>query len=158
MSTVQLIKSPGGLLRPANQTDAEILEKIANGRLINAELTQPRNPAFLRKFFVMLNFFFELWEISEDLNYNGIKPEKNFDQFRKDVLISAGFRELVVNIKGECRYVAKSISFANMEETEFGEVYRLVFNTCWRYVMGRMSNYTPEQAENTINQMISFDG
>jgi hypothetical protein len=157
MTAIQLIKSPGGLLRPANQVDADLLSKITNGRLLNAEITQPRNPAFLRKFFVMLGFFFELWEIPEELEYNGIKPEKNFDQFRKDILIAAGFRELVVNIKGECRYVAKSISFGAMDDTEFSEVYKLVFSVCWKYVMGRIGNYTPEQAENTINQMMSYD-
>lgn len=154
---IQLIKQPGGLLRPANQVDADAMMKIANGRLLHVELRQPRNPGLHRKFFAMLNFFFELWELPEDLNYNGIQPEKNFDQFRSDVLIAAGFRELSANIKGECRFRAKSISFASMDDTEFGEVYRLVFNTCWRYVMGRIQNYTPEQAENTINQMMGYD-
>ncbi len=157
MTALHLIKLPGGNLRPANQPDADAVNKMANGSLLAGEFKQPRNAAFHRKFFAMLGFFFELWEIPEDLNYNGIKPEKNFDQFRKDVLIAAGYRDLVVNVKNECRYVAKSISFAAMEETEFGNVYSTVFNVCWRYVMGRMTNYTPEQAENTINQMLSFD-
>jgi hypothetical protein len=105
----------------------------------------------------MLNFFFELWEIPEGLEYNGLKPEKNFEQFRNDVLIAAGFRELTANVKGECRFRASSISFASMDDTRFSEVYKLVFNVCWKYVMGRISTYTPEQAENTINQMMSYD-
>jgi len=157
VSSVQLIKSPGGVLRPANQVDSDLVNKIANGRLVIAEIVQPRNAAFHRKFFAMLGFFFELWEIPEDVSYNGIKPEKNFDQFRKDILIAAGYRELIVNIKGECRYVARSISFAAMEDVEFGKVYGTVFNVCWKYVMGRMANYTKEQAESIINQMLSFD-
>ena len=154
---VQLVKQPGGILRPANQVDADAMAKIANGRVVNVKVVQPRNPKFHRKFFAMLNFFFELWELPEDLNYNGIKPEKNPEQFRSDILIAAGFRELSANIKGEVRFRAKSISFGSMDDTEFSEVYRLVFNACWKFVMGKISNYTPEQAENTINQMLSYD-
>jgi hypothetical protein len=106
----------------------------------------------------MLGFFFELWEIPDDLMYKGIKPEKNYDQFRKDILILAGFRDMVANIKGEVRFVAQSISFASMGDDEFTEVYRLVFNTCWRHVMNTtIVKLTPEQAENTINQMLEFD-
>ena len=157
MLSIQMIKLAGGHLRPANQSDMDALDKVPNGRLTNVEIVLPRNPQFHRKFFAMIGFFFELWEIPEELNYNGIKPEKNPDQFRKDILIAAGFRELIVNIKGECRYVAKSISFGSMGDDEFTEVYRLCFNTCWRLVMPLVKNYTPEQAENTINQMLSFD-
>jgi hypothetical protein len=155
---IQVIKMAGGMLRPANQPDADALEKIKTGRVCNANITQPRNPLFHRKFFAMLGFFFELWEIPGDLEYNGIKPEKNFDHFRKDILIAAGFREMTVNIKGEIRFIAKSISFGSMGDDEFTEVYRLVFNTCWRYVMNTtVAKMTPEDAENTINQMLSFD-
>lgn len=155
---VQLIKMAGGMLRPANQHDADTLEKIPSGRVCNAKLVLPRNPLFHRKFFAMLGFFFELWEIPGDLEYNGIKPEKNFDQFRNDILIAAGFRELIVNIKGDCRFKAKSISFGSMGDDEFTEVYRLTFNTCWRYVMNTtVAKMTPEKAENTINQILSFD-
>jgi len=155
---LQLIKMPGGMLRPANQPDADSVKNIANGSILNAKIVQPRNPKFHRKFFAMLGFFFELWEIPDGLEYKGIKPEKNYDQFRKDILIAAGFRELIVNIKNECRFVAKSISFASMGDDEFTEVYRLVFNTCWRHVMSNtIVKMTPDQAENTINQMLDFD-
>ncbi len=158
MIQLHLIKMPGGTLRPANQPDADRVAKLPNGRLLLAELVQPRNPAFHRKFFAMLGFFFELWEIPDDLEYKGIKPEKNFDQFRKDILVASGFRDLVANIKGEVRFVAQSISFASMGDDEFTEVYRLVFNTCWRHVMNNsVARMTPEQAENTINQMLEFD-
>jgi hypothetical protein len=45
-----------------------------------------------------------------------------------------------------------------MGDDEFTEVYRLVFNTCWRHVMNTtIVKLTPEQAENTINQMLEFD-
>jgi hypothetical protein len=158
MIELQLIKMPNGVLRAANQQDSDSIKNIANGTLVNAKIVQPRNPKFHRKFFAMLGFFFELWEIPEDLDYKGIKPEKNFDQFRKDILIAAGFRELIVNIKGECRFVASSISFSAMGDDEFAQVYKLVFNTCWRFVMNTsIAKLTPQQAENTINQMLEFD-
>lgn len=156
MTTLQLIKMPGGMLRPANQVDAEKLEKITNGRLLLAEVTQPRNPSFHRKLFALLNFGFEYWT-PEAESVNGVTPEKNFERFRKDVLILAGFRTMVVNVKNEVRYEAESISFAKMDETRFAEVYQSVFNVIWRIVLSRIDGLTVEVVENTINQMLSFD-
>lgn len=156
MTSLQLIKMPGGMLRPANQTDADVLEKVKNGGLLHAEVTQPRNPSFHRKLFALLNFGFEYWT-PEAESVNGVAPEKNFERFRKDVLILAGFRTMVVNVKNEVRYEAESISFAKMDETRFAEVYQSVFNVIWRIVLSRIDGLTVEVVENTINQMLSFD-
>lgn len=153
---VQLVKQPGGILRPANQVDADAMAKIANGRLIHVELKQPRNPMFHRKFFAMLNFAFEYWT-PETESVNGMTPEKNFERFRKDVMILAGYRTLVVNVRNEVRYEAESISFGKMDDTRFSEVYRSVFNVLWGLVLGKVPDMTPEVAENTINQMLSYD-
>jgi hypothetical protein len=125
MAELSLIKHPGGSFTPANDADVEACSKIKNGAYVLANIKQPRNPQFHRKFFALLNFAFEYWEPDEE--HMGIKTEKNFDRFRKDVLIIAGFRKVVVSIRNEARYEAESISFAKMDETRFNEVYRAVF-------------------------------
>jgi hypothetical protein len=124
--------------------------------MLQGEYKQPRNAKFHRKFFAMLGFAYEYWE-PEINSINGMTPEKNFDRFRKDALIIAGFRRLVVNIKGEARYEAESISFADMDELRFNDVYKSVFNVCWKMVLSKVQGMTEAIAENTIMQMMSFD-
>lgn len=156
MAEVHLIKLPGGGLKPANQADADRLEKMKNGALVSAEIKQPRNPAFLRKYFAMLNFAFEYFN-PEINSVKGMTPEKNFERFRKDVQIWAGYRHLVVNLKGEARWESDSISFGEMEEIEFTKLYSSVFNVCWKMVLAKVNGMTEEIAERTILQILSFD-
>lgn len=158
MAEAQFIKQPGGMLRPANQADVETLAKVANGNLVQVDFKQPRNPQFHRKFFAMMNFAYEYWNpepiLIEGLN---IAPEKNFERFRKDVLILAGYRHAVVNIKNEVRFEADSISFASMDDMQFQDVYQAVFNVCWRMVLKNVQGMTKAIADNTIIQMLSYD-
>jgi len=150
-----LIKMPGGMFRPANESDAEIAEKIANNRYVTADIKQVRNPAFHAKFFALLNFGYQYFE-PEPQMIRGIEAVKNRDKFREDVLIMAGHREAVVNIKNEVRFVAKSISFGSMEELEFNELYKTVFEVIWRLVVSKVHGMTEEIAQNTIDQMLGF--
>lgn len=157
MAEVQLIKMPGGLLRPANDEDAEYLHGVPNGRLLIGEFRMPRNPAFLRKFHAMINLGFQYFDPPLD-PVKGITPSKDRERFREDVTILAGFRDAVVNIKGEVRWKARSISFANMEEDEFQRVYKAVFSVIWQQVLQYVRGLTEAEAENIINSMVSFDG
>lgn len=158
MAEIQMIKVAGGMLRPANQADVDALEKVRNGNLVHVDFKQPRNAKFHRKFFALLNFTFEYWT-PEPVVLDGvtIDPEKNFERFRKDVLILAGYRHAVVNIKNEVRYEADSISFASMDDTTFHDVYRATFGVCWRMVLRHVRGMTEQLAEQTICQMLSYD-
>ena len=152
---IALIKMPGGMFRPANESDAEIVEKIANNRYVTADIKQVRNPAFHAKFFALLNFGYQYFEPEAQI-IRGMEAVKNFDRFREDVTILAGHREAVVNIKNEVRYVAKSISFGSMDELEFNELYKTVFEVIWRLVVSKVHGMTEEIAQNTIDQMLGF--
>ena len=52
--------------------------------------------------------------------------EKSFEAFRKEVLIKSGFYSVVYSTNG-IKKEADSISFANMDDTKFAEVYKAVF-------------------------------
>lgn len=60
--------------------------------------------------------------------------EKSREAFREWVTIEAGHFELVHTPEG-IRKRAKSISWANMDDTAFEPLYRDVFNACWRLVL-----------------------
>lgn len=157
MAEISLIKSPGGNFAPAHESDAEQCAKIKNGALVLASIKQPRNPQFHRKFFALINFAFEYWA-PEPVEIGGeTRPaQKNIDRFRKDVMILAGFRTVVVNLKNEVRYEAESISFASMDETRFHDVYRAVFGVCWKLVLSKVPGMTEEEAERCVNEAMSF--
>lgn len=60
--------------------------------------------------------------------------DKSREAFREWVTIEAGHFHLVQTPDG-VRKEAKSISWANMDDTAFEPLYRDVFNACWRLVL-----------------------
>jgi hypothetical protein len=156
---IQLIKQAGGGFRPANQHDADALARIKTGALVNAEIKQPRNAIYHRRFFALLGFAYEYWQPGEVTMPDGTvsEAEKDINRFRKDALILAGYRKVVVNIKGEARYEAQSMSFAAMDETEFHDLYKAVFNVLWRLVLQHVRGMTMEVAERTMEEMLRLE-
>lgn len=61
---------------------------------------------------------------------------KSMEQFRKWVIIEAGYYDIVVTPSGLTK-VAKSISFSNMEQTEFNDLYKSCFSVIWRLVLSK---------------------
>ena len=48
---------------PVDQNAAELMEKMRPNAEFKAEITQPRNIGFHRKFFALLDVAFDAWEI-----------------------------------------------------------------------------------------------
>ena len=113
-----LLTKTNATLAPADMHASEYVYKLKPGATLIADVRQPRNPLFHRKFMSLLRVGFEYWQPGEVDKKHGV-PEKNFDQFREDVTILAGFYFPVVRTDGTVRIKAKSISFASMDEEEF---------------------------------------
>jgi len=113
----------GQHIAPADKATAEYIDKLKKGQ--GFQVNKPRkvrNVDFHRKYFKMLNTIYE-----------GCGVGITFDQFRKSVLISAGFVEferLFVNGELIERVEAESISFANMDNDRFEEVYNRSVEVC----------------------------
>ncbi|MBO2029211.1 DUF1367 family protein [Klebsiella pneumoniae] len=58
---------------------------------------------------------------------------------------------------GSRRRVAKSISFASMDDSQFNGVYKSVLNVLWNYIL-RRKFHSPAEAENAASQLLSFAG
>jgi hypothetical protein len=152
MKEIVLMKGPSNTLIPCDPQAAEYIAKLKMGAGIKAQVTQQRNPAHHRKFMALLNLAFDAWEPGE-LQYKGETVQKNFDQFRKDITILAGHFETVVNLKGEIRVVAKSISFASMAQDEFDQLY----NSAANVILARiLKTYSRDDLDNVINQILGF--
>jgi hypothetical protein len=102
------------------------LVNLEPGELCEVQTVVPRNPRFHRKFFALLNIGFDAWEPA--MAHQGITVEKNFDQFREEVIILAGHYVQTWTLAGEMRLRAKSISFSSMDDEEFEKVYNSVAN------------------------------
>lgn len=149
---IMLEKLPGGLFKPCLQDDIDKVKGIATGEGLRMQFSKPRNYKFHKKFFAMLDLGFDCFE-PVATEYKGVPVEKNRERFRKDVIIQAGFYDLVVNIKGEVRAEAKSISFGNMEEDEFNKVYNAVANVLLQRVL---RNYTRDDLDRVVETLIHF--
>lgn len=125
------------------------------GEIAQVEVEIPRNPKFLRKFFALLKVGFDAWEPArKHKTYKGKPITKNFERFRSDVLILAGFYEQTFDLKGRMCVEAKSISFANMEEPEFEKVYSAVADVLLREVLTRYKGR--EELDSVVNEILSF--
>jgi len=115
----------------------------------------PRNGKFHRKFFALLQVGYESWEPKrKHKSYKGIAIEKNFEQFREDITILAGFYEQTFNLKGEMRLRAKSISFANMHDDEFETLYQAVVTVLLREVCTMYSGR--DELDAVVNRVMEF--
>lgn len=147
-----MTKGPLGALVPADRETDDYLRKIKSGVVVHGEFRRMRNPRFHRKFFALLNFAFEYWEPGEVSSRHGV-PEKNFERFREDVIILAGYYRSVIRLDGSVRIEAESISFGSMDEDRFEKLYNAVLTVIIeRILVGR----TPEEVDRLVNEALRF--
>ena len=144
-----IFKKVNGALHPANESDREILKKFPAGSPVRVKITRVRNYEFLKKYFALLNLAFDYWEPDED--HVG---EKNFERFRKDVIILAGFYEQYVRVDGSTRIEPKSISFGSMSEDEFADLYTKTIDALVKYVLPR---FTGQELRDLVRAIEDFD-
>ena len=130
---IQMIKQPGGLLLPASDGDAERLERFKSGVIYPVEIKQARNPAFHGKVFAFMQFCFEHW--SADKTDERFKASAaQFDSFRKNLTVLAGYKDVTFTIDGRLRVEAKSLAFGNMDQDEFEDCYSALINAALVHV------------------------
>lgn len=104
----------GFVFMPADSKDSEILCQFAEGEVCEVEIKKSRNYKNHKRFFAMLKLGFENQDQFD-----------NFNWFREYVLIKSGNFDSCQTPDG-FMYRAKSISFSNMDELEFRELYKSV--------------------------------
>lgn len=88
---------------------------------------------------------------------NGISLCKSFDAYRAWVIVEAGHYDAIQLPDGTLRKHPRSIAFANMDETEFQQLYKAALDVLWRWVLSRAFK-TQREAENAASQLMSFAG
>ena len=142
-------------LIPFDDAARESVEKLKPGAGVFVEIKKSRNVKFHRKFFTLLKLAYDIWE-PEEKTYKGQPIAKSFDRFRKDITILAGHYNAVFCINGEVRLEAKSIAFDQCEEEEFEKVFKGVLDVVWNKILREANYRTPEDVENTVNQLLAY--
>ena len=150
--TTLYLKKINNTLIPADEISTEIMDDIQVNTEYKAELTRPRNLKFHRLFFALVKVAFDAWDMPKN-TYQGVKIEKNLDRFRKDLLIMAGYGYPVVNIKGDVRFEAQSMSFGSMDQDEFETLYSRVIDV----ILGKvLTHYTRDDIDDQVNRILGF--
>lgn len=142
-----MIKQPGGLLVPAHDMELEKLNKFKTGGQYIVDIKLSRNPAFLRKVMVFFHFCFDHWDGEKVHEF--CSEVEQFNRFRKDLTILAGFHYRTKRLDGTPRYEAESLAFGNMTEERFQECYLALIKAAIKHIF----KYADV---NTENQLMAF--
>lgn len=126
---LKLINTPLGL-KPCYEEDFDEGKKLKLGEMYEADIKLVRNPRFHRLFFALINTGYA---------YLPERAQKGVfmtvEGFRKSVIIAAGFTNVYWNIREKCFVEeAKSISFANMDDAEFKDLYERCKDVIWQLI------------------------
>ncbi|CAM4008788.1 MULTISPECIES: DUF1367 family protein [Lelliottia] len=88
---------------------------------------------------------------------NGISLCKSFDAYRSWVTVQAGHYDAIKLPDGTLQKHPRSISFANMDELEFQQLYKAALDVLWRWILSRVFK-DQREAENAASQLMSFAG
>jgi uncharacterized protein DUF1367 len=120
MSELYLQRTVGGL-RPCDDAGVDALRKIKVGEVVQCEITRPRNLAHHRKFWALLNVF---WQATGDWS----SPYAVLIELKVRL---GHVQDVLIRETGELVKVPKSISFASIDQNEFDVFYdRAISELC----------------------------
>lgn len=159
MSEILAICTSTRLLAPADDEAREVMRKWKIGALIRIEAKQMRNGPFFRKWWALVQLGFDYWsETCVLMEYKGQRVMPDFEHFRKDVTILAGFHHPVWNIKGEMRVDADSLKWASMDEAQFTKLYDATITTLLRMVFNGKNarKWSEEELRMATEKVLAF--
>lgn len=106
-----------GALRPADDAGRELLAKLGNGEVVKAAIKRPRNGKFHRLFWALMVKVHE--NLSDEQRARYPTPEILVAWFK----IATGHCDAFAVEGRGMVYIPKSISFAKMDDLEFGKLF-----------------------------------
>jgi hypothetical protein len=150
-----LRKLPGGAMVADNDETTEALSKVKVGTVLRGEFKRPRNYKFLKKCHSLAGLAFEHFcEHLQPIEYKGEAVAPDYDSFRKDMTILAGFYSAEYKINGAVRLRAMSWSFANTSEEQMNKIYSGLINVA----LGKIykGSISEEQLNNLVAQIMEY--
>lgn len=143
----------------ADDEAQEALHHFPLGSIGRMDVKLMRNYQFFKKWWALVKMGFDYWaESCSPRDYKGIPVLPEFNRFRKDVTIMAGFYQPVWNVNGEMRVEAESLSWASMSEERFTKLYDATVQVMLRKVFnGRnAARWSEAQVRDVTEQVLKF--
>lgn len=138
---VNFTKQPGGVLTPSDDVTAEFMTSLKTGEIYEVEIKRSRNPKFHSKMFAFFNFCFDHWR--GDAEFQCEKSQR--EHMRKQLTVLAGYYEQVFNLDGSFELVARSLSFASMDQSEFEACSVAIQNAAMATIFKNADDKTVQQ-------------
>jgi hypothetical protein len=155
MAKLHLVKSAAGILLPATSADAHfILKRFKLGAVLRVDVALMRNGTFFRKWWVLAELAFDIWaDGCPQQEFHGVQVLPEFDRFRRDLIIMAGFFRPVWNAKREMRVEAESLAWASMDEERFERLYSATIDVILQKVIPERQ-FDADTLRNMVDQVI----
>lgn len=130
-------------LKPMYDEDYDEKKKLKIDEVYEAEIRQPRNLKFHRKYFALLRC---AWEYLNEQQQSFFKND--LEVFRKSLEVTAGWCEPLFDLEQQTWFHApKSISFEKMKESEFETLYNNVRDILFQAIL---TNISKEEFERNL--------
>lgn len=155
---LRFLKGPNNILVPADEETAARVAKWKSDDLIRGHFAAMRNAKFFRKWWVLAKYAYDLWtdHLPSQRTWRGQVVQPEFERFRRDLIIMAGFYTPIFAIDGTLRMEADSISWDNMDEPEFEKLYSATIDAILQKVLNR-PDLTAEQLRKYVDTVMRFD-
>jgi hypothetical protein len=161
---MELVKCSDGTLRGYGTDNEDAWRRfntfrtnLGAGECFMFSYRRQRNPLLHRKFMKMLRVAFDHWEPERGrkrLTYKGKPIAKDFDRFRHDILILAGFFTPQYDARGRVKLEPIDISFNKLDDDDwFAEIYEKVLLTLMEHVL---TNYKGEDVNRVLAEIERF--
>ena len=142
-------KATGGILIPASPIEESRMQRFRSGEIYPVEIKLSRNSGFHKKVFAFMTWAFEYWK-SESTQAEFMCEIAQFDFFRKELTILAGYYDYVVSVNGQAQVNVRSLAFDSMTQEEFEQFNTAMTNAAIKHVFNNTTD------ENILNKLYSF--
>jgi hypothetical protein len=150
------MKRIGKTLVPIDEHTDERMADIKEGIRLKVSCVYPRDVEQHNRFFAMLRFAFDYWE-PPAMQIGNMSAVKEFETFRENVIVMAGFRYPVINTDGSFTWKAKSISFDDMAPEDFNKCYQACFSVLYDMVLSSVEGMSLHEINMALNKITKFE-
>lgn len=131
-------------LVPVYDSDLDMKKRLKVGSTVRCRVTLPRNYGFHKKFFALVRLTYDNLPLPLVERWNIHSTDDMLRRFKRDL----GYYTSRTNDRGEREIEYRSISFAAMDEEEFGRFYNDCVNlVLYTYIRGLGREDLEEEVE-----------
>lgn len=142
---------------PADDEAMEAMKHFPIGSVSRLDVRLMRNYQFFKKWWALIKLGFDHFaDMCPEEEFKGKTVLPNFERFRKDITIMAGFYVPVWNARQEMRVEAESLNWGSMTEERFTKLYDATIRVLLREVFKNRKAWNEEHLRDVVEQIERF--